>query len=226
MTEFAGVDLSGSSFDDVDLSRSTFREADLSGVRMRGVLLLGADIDGAIGGLRLNGVDVAPLVEAELDRLHPERTVLRPTTAAEARAAWAVVERLWEPTMRRAAALPDEALHRSVDDEWSFTETLRHLVFVTDAWIGHAARGLDRPFHPSALPTPSFAEVADVRARRVADVRAWLATLDDLDATVGPNPAPGFPPPAARTVRECLLVALGEEWTHHRFAIRDLAAVE
>jgi hypothetical protein len=35
---------------------------------MTGVLLINADIDGAIDGLVLNGVEVAPLISAELDQ--------------------------------------------------------------------------------------------------------------------------------------------------------------
>ena len=73
-------DYEGAEFTDLSMAGATFREVDLSGARMRGVLLLNADIDGAIDGLRINGVEVMPLIEAELDRLHPERLLLRPTT--------------------------------------------------------------------------------------------------------------------------------------------------
>ena len=74
-------------FVDADLSGALFREVDLTGARMYGVVLSNADIDGAIDGLRVNGVEVAPLIEAELDRLHPERLALRPTTPDELRTA-------------------------------------------------------------------------------------------------------------------------------------------
>src|SRR5262245_57964762 len=70
----------GAEFRDIEMSGSVFREVDLSKIQMHGVLLTDADLDGAIDGLRVNGVEVAPLIEAELDRLHPERTKLRPTT--------------------------------------------------------------------------------------------------------------------------------------------------
>ncbi len=90
------------------MSGAVFREVDLAGARMHGVLLMGADIDGAINGLRVNGVEVLPLIEAELDRLHPERVALRPTTPEGAREAWRVVEEFWAATMQRASAL-DEA---------------------------------------------------------------------------------------------------------------------
>ncbi|HET8684701.1 MAG TPA: DinB family protein [Micromonosporaceae bacterium] len=237
--QFREAELAG-----LDMSRATFREVDLSGVRMRGVLLTGADIDGDIRGLRLNGVEVAPLVEAELDRQHPERTQLRPTTADGMRTAWAVVESFWAATMRRAGQLPEADLHRSVDGEWSFAETLRHLLFVTDAWFGHAVLGEARPFHPLGLPAsffsdvgelgvdpaarPVYADVVAARAGRVAAVRDFLAaaTQEDLDRVRAQNPAPGWPPPQPRTAISCLHVLLNEEWAHHQFAIRDLAVIE
>jgi hypothetical protein len=234
----------GAEFVDVDMSGAHFREVDLTGARMSGVLLTNADLDGDIRGLKVNGVEVAPLIVAELDRLHPERTKLRPRTPEEAREAWSVVESFWAETMRRAHALPPADLDLSVGGEWSFAQTLRHLVFVTDAWFGQAIQGEARPFHPLGLPAsfitngetfgidtaamPSFDEVVEARAGRVAQVRAFVGALtqDDLDRVREPNDAPGWPPPAARTARSCLLVLLDEEWAHHQFAIRDLAVIE
>ena len=56
----------------MDLRDSRFREVWFGNVMMRGVALTDVDIDGEIHNVRINGVDVAPLVEAELDRLvHP-----------------------------------------------------------------------------------------------------------------------------------------------------------
>ena len=72
------ADYEGAEFIDLSMASATFRDVDLSGARMHGVLLFNADIDGAIDGLRVNGVEVMPLIEAELDRLHPERLRLRP----------------------------------------------------------------------------------------------------------------------------------------------------
>jgi hypothetical protein len=216
-----------------DLSGAEFREVDLSGARMRGVLLVGAEIDGVIGGLTVNGVEVAPLVEAELDRLHPERRALRPTTAAGAREALAVVTSFWAATAAGAADLAD----RSADGEWTLTETLRHLVFVVDAWFGHAVLGEPAPFHPAGLPASfltgiptsevSFDEALRLHTDRLARVHEFLATAtdDDLNRPRDPNPAPGFPPPARRTALECLRVLFDEEWAHHRFAVRDLAVL-
>lgn len=232
----------GARFDGVDMTGATFREADLTGVRMYGVLLTGADIDGDIRGLRLNGVEVAPLVEAELDRRFPVRVKLRATTPEGLREAWSAVEALWRETAQRVSGWPEEALRRSVNEEWSYLQTLRHLVFVTDAWLGHAVWGT--AFHPLGVAAafmtdassygiddsadPSVAEVLAVRADRVALVRSYLdkVTQEELDLVRAPNHDPGWPPPAARTAVDCLRVVLNEEWAHHQFAIRDLAIIE
>jgi hypothetical protein len=245
MTRYTGTDeFRGAEFVNLDMSGASFRDVILTGMRMRGVLLVGADLDGDVTGLRVNGVDVEPLVSAELDRRHPERARLRPTTVDGAREAWSVVESFWASTLERAGRLTEADRHRSVDGEWSFTQTLRHLVFVIDGWLGHAVWGEARPFHPLALPpsfiengaeygidvtaAPSSAEVLAVRAERVARVRDFLAATDqeELDRVRPANTAPGYPPPAQRTALACFRVLLDEEWAHHQFAVRDLAAIE
>jgi hypothetical protein len=233
----------GAEFVDLDMTGAQFREVDLSGARMYGVLLTGADLDGDITGLRVNGVEVAPLVEAELDRQHPERIALRATEPAGLREAVAVVVAMWAPTIERARALPAADLDRSVNDEWSFVETLRHLVFVIDTWFGsailgrasfspvcnlpaflhdHAAFGLD----PAA--SPSLDEVVAAHSERLDQIREFLATASqtDLDRPRDPNPDAGWPPPGARPPLRCLHTVLNEEWTHHQFAVRDLAIIE
>mgnify|MGYP000883796152 FL=1 len=236
--------MTGSPWDGADLSGQVIREVDLSGADLRGAMLANTTIDGYIVGLRVNGVEVVPLVEAELDRLHPERLALRPTDADGVRRACDVVQEMWAPTLARAEALGEPGVHESVGGEWSFAQTLRHLVFVTDAWFGHAVAQEAAPFHPLGLPatfmtdataygiddqaTPSYAEVLaarDSRLARLRDVAAGL-TDDDLARECGPNRAPGYPPPAVRTVGSCLAVIFGEEWEHHRFAVRDLTALE
>jgi Pentapeptide repeats (8 copies) len=78
MTTFArSGDLRGAEFTGVDLRGARFVEADLSGVVMRGVDVNGAEIDAPWlfdgESLWVNGVDVVPLIEAELNRRFPGR---------------------------------------------------------------------------------------------------------------------------------------------------------
>jgi uncharacterized protein YjbI with pentapeptide repeats len=96
--EFSERDLVGARFRRVDLTGARFYEVDLSGVRMRGAYLRDVEISGDLESMRVNGIDVAPLIEAELDQRHPERSKLRPTDAAGFREAWTVIKALWAET--------------------------------------------------------------------------------------------------------------------------------
>ena len=149
-------DLQGAEFVDVNLKGARFVGADLSGVVMRGVEVAAADIDAPwlLEGdtfLRVNGVDVIPFVEAELNARFPGRAERRAEDPEGLRAAWAAVERTWAVTLDRVAALPSGWRDVSVDGEWSFTQTLRHLVLATDMWLGRAILENEQPFHPLGL---------------------------------------------------------------------------
>jgi hypothetical protein len=152
-----------------------------------------------------------------------------------------VLERTWAATLERVAAMPAGTVDVSVGGEWSFAQTLRHLVLATDAWLGRAILEVEQPFHPLGLAgpgaqddgldmsvftadTPSYADVLAARADRVAMVRAFLAgvSADELAATRKNPWAPAYP----ETTLSCLHVILEEEWEHHRYAVRDLDAIE
>jgi uncharacterized damage-inducible protein DinB len=254
MTDFVRADLRGSRFERVDLSSAhlhvvdlngaQFRGVDLSGTVMRGVDLVNATISGDIENLTINGVDIEPLVEAELNRRYPDRAKMRPADPAGFREAWDTVERLWDETAAWARRLPPELLHESVGDEWSFVETLRHLVFATDAWIRRAILGDPSPWDPLGLPwdemddtpgvprdrgaRPSLDTVLQLRRDRMSTVRQVIDGLTDasLDSGTEPVEGPGWPPARSYPVRECLLIILNEEWHHRLFAERDLAILE
>jgi hypothetical protein len=238
-------DLRGSEFVDTDLRGARFVGADLSGAVMRGIQLEKAEIDAPwlsdSGFLRVNGVDVIPFVEAELNRRFPGRADRYSRDPERLRAAWAVLERTWAATLERVAAMPAGTVDVSVDGEWSFTQTLRHLVLATDMWLGRAILEIEQPFHPIGqrdagtgddgfdmsiftTVTPSYDEVLEVRAGRVAMVRDFLATVSpDMLASTRPNP---HDPDYQETVLSCLHTILEEEWEHHRYAVRDLDAIE
>ena len=211
---------------------------------MRGVELANVSIYGELLNVTVNGVDIAPLVDAELNRRYPDRAKMRPADPAGFREAWDLLERLWGQTAERARRLPAELLHESVDGEWSFIETLRHLAFATDAWIRRAILGDPSPWDPLDLPwdempdtpgvprdrdvRPSLDVVLELRRDRMSTVRRVIEDLTDasLDAHTEPVEGPGWPRPRSYPVRECLLVILNEEWEHRLYAERDLDALE
>ena len=242
MTSFNGDDLRRAEFRDVDLSGGRFVGSDLSGVVMRGVVVEAMEIDApwlSEGStyLRVNGVDVIPLVEAELDRRFPGRALRRANDPDGLRAAWAALEAAWDAVLARAAGLPAGTLDVSVAGEWSFTQTVRHVVLATDIWLGKAVLGLARPFHPLGLvdasaeaegfdmsvfaaEEPSYDEVLAARESRVALVRGFLADVTpELLAEPRPNP---HDPRHSETVAACVRVVLDESWEHLRYAVRDL----
>jgi hypothetical protein len=246
MATFTGSDdLRESEFVGTDLRGSRFVESYLTGVVMRGVDVDGADIDApwlARGALLVNGVDVAPFVDAELNRRFPGRAQRRAEDPDGLRAAWAALELAWASALKRAASMPAGTVDVSVGGEWSFAQTLRHLVVATDMWLGRAVLEIGQPFHPVGLldpgmaseagvdmsvfaaANPTYAEVLEVRAGRVAMVRNFLATVtaDELAAPRADPHDSGH----RETTLSCLHVILVEEWEHLRFAVRDLDAIE
>ncbi len=238
--------MAGETFEDVSLRGARFVRADLSGAVMRAVDIAGADIDAPwlLDGesvLRVNGVDVAPLVEAELERRFPGYAQRRAADADGLRANWARLEDTWAATLDRVARMPAGAVDVSVDGEWSFSQTLRHLVMAIDTWLRGAILRVECPYHPIGQPNaeyatdghdpsvfrsdvPPYDQVVAVWGDRFGMVREFLADLaeSDLDGRRSNPWAPDYD----ETVRSCLQTILEESWEHHRFATRDLDAID
>jgi hypothetical protein len=236
----------GARFDVADLRGARFTDCDLTGVTIRDGCLVDVSISGYLSNVTINGIDVTDYVNAELDRRHPERVQFRVSrTAGDFRAMWYTIERLWAQATQRAGRLPAVALTEQVNEEWSFAQTLRHLVFITDAWASRTVLDEERPYHPIGLPQswypaaeaarlgidlaaePGYEDILAVRADRMAVIRQILAELTDdgLGRLCRRSPAPGYPE-EERPVAECLAVVMEEEIEHYRFAVRDLAVLE
>jgi hypothetical protein len=228
-------------FDDKDLTGAEFRECDLSKARLVGVVMQDAEIDGLVTNLVVNGVEVMPYVEAELDRRHPVRLLIRSDDPVDLAEGWRQLRDDWARTVERVRSMPEGSEHRGVDGEWSMVETLRHLVFVHDSWfrrcvLGRTERftamGLGPPFVPDQeeqgldrSARPSLDEVLRVRDRQALEIQAWLAevTPEQLAQTAPVPDGEGWPPYArGRRVRQCLATVLNEEWAHPGFCVRDL----
>ena len=228
-------------FDDEDLTGAEFRECDLSGARLVGVVMQDVEIDGLVTNLVVNGVEVMPYVEAELDRRHPVRLLIRSDEPADLREAWRQLRQGWAATAARVRSMAEGSEHLSVDGEWSMVETLRHLVFVHDSWFRRCILGLTESFTAVGLASafvpdqeglgldrsarPGLDEVLAVRDRQASEIEAWLAEVTP-EQLAEPAPVPDddrWPPYAkGRRVRQCLNTVLDEEWAHHGFCVRDL----
>ena len=232
---FESRSLRGSRFVGCDLGDVVVRGSDVAGMEIDSPWLLEGD-----SSLLVNGVNVVPLVDAELNRRFPGRELRTAEDPEGLRAAWAALERTWAVTLVRATAMPAGTIDASIDGEWSLAQTLRHLVMATDTWLGRAILRQAQPYHPAGLPNddndsdaydgdvfsaqaPSLAEVMEARGDRQMMVREFLAAATpEVLAQPRKNPhAPDY----EETVLSCLRTILEEEWEHHRYAARDLDAI-
>ncbi len=231
-------DFEGATFVGTSFKGATMRYSDLSGVTMRSVDVDGLDIDSHdlfMGRLVVNGVDVVPLVDAELDRRFPGRALQKAQEPEGLRAGWVAVQAAWASTV---ADTPPELVDAHVDDEWSLAQTLRHLVLATDTWLRGGILRIEQPFHEIGqiftgaaemgfdtsifrADPPPFEEVLAVRAERQRMVTDFLATVTpELLAEERSDPWGSDWSP---TVGDCVRVILEEEWAHLRYVRRDLA---
>jgi hypothetical protein len=235
MPEVFEGDLVGAVFWGADLSGARFRDVNLTDVKISQAWLVNVDIDALVETVVINGVDVTAYVN-ERDQWYPLRAMLRPSNREEMRATWAALEDEWTKTVTRALALPEAILHQSVNDEWSFVQTLRHLVFAMDKWF--TAPILGEGFHPIGLPntgsvdfpwpdldddlTPSVSEALAVRADRAKRLRDYLASVASTDFTRPIDVLENGRHP----LQECIYTVFEEEFWHNRYAQRDLAELE
>jgi hypothetical protein len=228
--EFEG-DLAGAVFWGADLSGARFRDVNLTGATISHAWLIDVDIDALVERVVINGVDVSDFVN-EHDPWYPLRGMLRPAGPAEMRETWVALESEWATTIAAAQALPDGAVHESVGGEWSFVQTLRHLVMAIDKWF--TAPVLGEAFDPIGLPntgsldfpfpgldlgtTPTLADVLAVRAERSRRFREYLESVTPADLTDQVDVIENGPHP----LQECIYTVFEEEFWHLRYARRDL----
>ena len=228
-----------------DFSNRTTRNVDFANARIVNANMTNARFEGDIFGLKINGIEVAPLVNAELERRYPERKELFTTTPEGMRHAYDIVFGLLDATFERARGLTEAQRNERVDDEWSTVETIRHLVFAVDAWIQRAVLGKDDPFHPIGLPhsempqpmpgvscdpdaRPTFEEAVAVWKDRERIIREVLdgLTPEELDRKIVLS-GEGYPAAGLETqVIGPLWTILEESWWHNRYMNRDLDVIE
>ena len=239
-------EFAGARFTNADFRAAKFHSCDFRQVKITDSWLDDVSISGDIARVVVNDVDVTGYVQAELERRFPERAQVNAMkTADDYRAIWTAIERLWSGTTARIERLPEPARHERVDGEWSFVETMRHLIFAIDAWVSRTVLDEPMPYHRLGLThthyppqdaaalgidlaaQPSYAEVMEVRADRFALVRRIVDDLSDadLERLCTRTPAPGYPE-KPNPVGNCLRVIMYEEIEHHRYLVRDLPVLE
>ncbi len=75
---------------------------------MVGVVMQDAEIDGLVTNLVVNGVEVMSYVEAELDRRHPVRQLIRSDEPGDLREAWRQLRDDWATTTGRVRSMPEK----------------------------------------------------------------------------------------------------------------------
>jgi hypothetical protein len=169
-----------------------------------------------------------------------------PTDPDDLRAAWRKTERDWTAAVERVESMPPGTAHRQVNGEWSIAQTLRHLVFATDAWLQRPVLERPAPFWYAGIPhsscpdselagfgvdrqaTPEWRDILAARADRQDMVSRFIAdvTVERLQQRC----RPGHPPPDlgddsdVLTIGDCLGTILEEEEAHLGYALRDLDA--
>ena len=239
MTTYSGTEeFKGATFVGASFKGATVRSCDVSGMTMRGVDVNGLDIDShdlSFGSLFVNGVDVVPLVDAELNRQFPGRELQKAQTPEGLREGWVAVQAAWQTTVART---PPDLVDAHVVYEWSLSQTLRHLILATDAWLRGGILRVQQPFHEIGqiftgagemgfdmsifrVDPPAYDEILAVRAERQGLVTDALSTAtaehlaEEREDPWGSDWRP--------TVGDCLRVILDEEWAHLRYIRRDLA---
>lgn len=160
-----------------------------------------------------------------------------PADVEAARASVTEVNDLLQTTIARASSsFSEEERKQGVNDEWSTVESLQHISFVVDVWLGRTIQGKEDPFHPIGLPPhfvprvlpgssidgdadPSFADACEVMRGRLAMLDAFCAALTpgDLAREIGTH---------AKTVAGGLGVIFDELHAHNYFMNRDLDLIE
>ena len=242
----ATTTLRGARLRGADLRDLEIRDCRVDGLRIVDSVGTRVSVSGALATVIVEDVDVTDHVREVLDARHPGRRQAREAiTPEDFQEAWSLVSARWDDLLAAQREAPAARAHTSVHGEWSLVETLRHLRFAADAWLGTAILDEPAPHHRWGLPpdgtppeivqqlglelaaAPSLEQVLGIRAERRAALERVLGALSEteLDRVCKGTPGPGYPE-RDYVVRDCLRVILTEEVEHLRYALRDLAALE
>jgi hypothetical protein len=144
---------------------------------------------------------------------------------------WQVYDAAWEKVIERGVT--EEQRYASVDGEWSFVQTIRHLVFAIDKWFTVPILG--GTFHPMGLPNSGSVDFGWPGLDAASDptfeaaVTAWRdrsAKMRDHLADIEPGTLTGevvVLENGVSAVHDCIGVVFEEHFEHLRYVERDLA---
>ncbi|MCL4504848.1 MAG: DinB family protein [Chloroflexi bacterium] len=187
--EFRDVNLGGAVFDNVNLAGASFNNINFAGAKIRDANLQNMAIEDAnLTGFTVMGVNIEPLIEAELDRREPERARVRidifNPTEVKALISWLDAVRAAFRAVLRASS-PSQLRRRPAENEWNALEVVRHMLFAEDVYINRFILNNARPLNKAGmLPEHlrSRSEYQDVGSEAVDDLETILAAWDAVHA--------------------------------------------
>lgn len=190
---FEHKEMQESVFSNTGLNNSVFKCSNLENAVITDTFLRNMKISFCLyDGLTIDGIEVLPLVEAEKDRLDPERIRLRIINPFDPDEVKKVVHHLDEVRDGFYAFLrptPHEQLIKKPKgiDRWSALEHVRHLVFAEDLYLNHRLLNNNIPYNPIGMipdflkNDPSFNKVGSKPTEDLEEVlSAWSRIHDEM----------------------------------------------
>ena len=227
-----------------DLAGLEIRDCEVGGLKIvdcyGGRVYIGGEFDHLV----VNDVDVTGYVEAELDRRHPVRVVAREATNVDDyRAAWEMIEELWEAAIAGAKRLPESLLHERVDgvvrssDAAASALRQRRLARQRGSRGGVALPALEA-FRRAQCPPMWWRNSGSRWTQLRPSTTCWNCACCAWHVCAGDDgthrcravscvrsQAGASYPDQQYVVGRCLKVVLREEAEHLRYALRDLAVL-
>ncbi len=183
---FNMVNMPDSVFSNTSLNNSVFKCSNLENAVIAETFLRNMKISFCLyDGLTIDGIEVLPLVEAEKDRLDPERIRLRiknPFDPDEVKKVMHHLDEVRDGFYAFLRSTPHELLIKKPKgiDRWSALEHVRHLVFAEDLYLNHRLLNNNIPYNPIGMipdflkNDPSFNEVGSKPTEYLDEVlSAW-----------------------------------------------------
>jgi len=197
---------------------------------------------GEIRNVRINGVDIAPLVEAEVNRRYPQRrNSTQPTRTASARRGRSSSGRGRPPPSAPSACRPICCTSGSMASTRSSrrcatscsppTHGCAARTSASRSLSAHSASRRRDGARPERAERCRRATIPGRSARTARRPHAHRSRHRDarrrrVAGETDPGPPPSYPPAGSYPVRRCLRAIVNEEWLHRLYAERDLAVLE